>query len=257
MSSPVLPRVDAKVKTRKQRLKDERKLYTTGRAFYRYYLDFEPCKLLCSNNQNLRDELNAQRPPRTSYAFVEFRSTRDAEDAYNDMEGRYFEGYRLSVEWAKNPPSSVWRFDRRGGDPPSRSSRPAPSERDRQRSRSPRRSDRDRHTDDKRERDRYADERDRRERDYHERDRHADDRDRRDRFPEDRGRERRRSRTPPPANGDRYADRDRDRRRSLSPRDRERDRDRARTPPPPLATSMAESRDDRAVERGTPPGYTH
>ncbi|KAI3604221.1 pre-mrna splicing factor [Moniliophthora roreri] len=168
---------------------------------------------------------------------------------------RYFEGSRLSVEWAKNPPSSVWRFDRRGASPPPRSSRSGP---DRDRSRSPRRSDRDRHLDGKRDRDRYADERDRRERDYRDRDRYADDRDRREKYADDRdrGRERRKSRTPPlPANGDRYADRER--RRSLSPRDRERDRDRARTPPPPpMATAMAEPRDDRSVERAmTPPSY--
>ncbi|KAI3604184.1 hypothetical protein WG66_010172 [Moniliophthora roreri] len=171
------------------------------------------------------------------------------------IKGRYFEGSRLSVEWAKNPPSSVWRFDRRGASPPPRSSRSGP---DRDRSRSPRRSDRDRHLDGKRDRDRYADERDRRERDYRDRDRYADDRDRREKYADDRdrGRERRKSRTPPlPANGDRYADRER--RRSLSPRDRERDRDRARTPPPPpMATAMAEPRDDRSVERAmTPPSY--
>ncbi|OBZ74951.1 U3 small nucleolar RNA-associated protein 10 [Grifola frondosa] len=51
--------------------------------------------------------------PCRSYAFVEFRSQRDAEDAYYDMHGRSFEGSRLSIQWAKNPPSSVWRYDRR------------------------------------------------------------------------------------------------------------------------------------------------
>ncbi|KAJ8075115.1 hypothetical protein AAF712_015401 [Marasmius tenuissimus] len=176
------------------------------------------------------------------YAFVEFRSARDAEDAYNDMDGRVFEGSRLSIEWAKKPPSSVWRFDRR--DPPSRSSR------DRDRSRSPRRSDRDRYADDRdrrdrdRHSDRYAEDRDRRDRE-----RYADDRDRRDRDrydDHDRGRERRRTRSPPPpANGDRYAER-----RSASP-DR-RDRDRARTPPPPIATAMADTRELRGDG-----GYAH
>ncbi|KAF4568271.1 hypothetical protein EYR36_010280 [Pleurotus pulmonarius] len=80
-----------------------------------------------------------------SYAFVEFRSQRDAEDAYYDMHGRYFEGSRLSIQWAKNPPSSVWRYDRRSS-PPHRSSR----DRDRDRSRSPpprRRDDRDKDRD--------------------------------------------------------------------------------------------------------------
>ncbi|KAH7911264.1 hypothetical protein BJ138DRAFT_1126184 [Hygrophoropsis aurantiaca] len=67
------------------------------------------------------------------YAFVEFRSQRDAEDAYYDMHGKYFEGSRLSIQWAKNPPSSVWRYERRTS-PPHRSSRA-----ERERSRSPRR----------------------------------------------------------------------------------------------------------------------
>ncbi|KIM41820.1 hypothetical protein M413DRAFT_18752 [Hebeloma cylindrosporum] len=81
------------------------------------------------------------------YAFVEFRSTRDAEDAYYEMHGRYFEGSRLSIQWAKNPPSSVWRYDRRS--PPHRSGR------DRERSRSPRRrDDRDRDDRDRRRRSR-------------------------------------------------------------------------------------------------------
>ncbi|KAJ7080002.1 hypothetical protein B0H15DRAFT_857658, partial [Mycena belliarum] len=46
------------------------------------------------------------------YAFVEFRNTRDAEDAYYDMHGKTFEGSRLSIQWAKSPPSSVWRYER-------------------------------------------------------------------------------------------------------------------------------------------------
>ncbi|KAF8968809.1 hypothetical protein BDZ97DRAFT_2072801 [Flammula alnicola] len=66
--------------------------------------------------QLVRCDVPAPRNPHAShnpYAFVEFRSTRDAEDAYYDMHGRYFEGSRLSIQWAKNPPSSVWRYDRR------------------------------------------------------------------------------------------------------------------------------------------------
>ncbi|EGO02959.1 hypothetical protein SERLA73DRAFT_176448 [Serpula lacrymans var. lacrymans S7.3] len=85
----------------------------------------------------VRCDVPAPRNPHASsnpYAFVEFRSQRDAEDAYYDMHGRYFEGSRLSIQWAKNPPSSVWRYDRRSS-PPHRSSR----DRDRERSRSPRR----------------------------------------------------------------------------------------------------------------------
>ncbi|RUS26774.1 hypothetical protein BC938DRAFT_484133 [Jimgerdemannia flammicorona] len=59
--------------------------------------------------------------PRTSnsrpYAFVEFEDPRDAEDALNGMRGRRLEGYYLDVQvcaleqcWAKNAPSSRWRY---------------------------------------------------------------------------------------------------------------------------------------------------
>ncbi|KAJ7607378.1 hypothetical protein FB45DRAFT_948182 [Roridomyces roridus] len=142
---------------------------------------------------------NPHVPHHNPYAFVEFRSTRDAEDAYYDMHGKTFEGSRLSIQWAKSPPSAVWRYER--GGPPSRSSR----DRDRDRSRSPRRRserddrDRDRHRDRDRERD-------------EDRDRDRDSRRRRSRSRSPRRRSR--SRTP-------------EKRRSLSPR-RE---DRARTSP--------------------------
>ncbi|KAF9815658.1 hypothetical protein IEO21_04448 [Rhodonia placenta] len=145
----------------------------------------------------VRCDVPAPRNPHANsnpYAFVEFRSQRDAEDAYYDMHGRHFEGARLSIQWAKNPPSSVWRYDRRS--PPPR--------RDRDRSRSPRRRSDRNDRDKERERDRDRD------RDRDDRDRDVDrDRDR------DRDR-RRRSRTP-------------ERRRSPTPEKR-RD-DRARTPP--------------------------
>ncbi|KAG6868772.1 hypothetical protein C0993_010699 [Termitomyces sp. T159_Od127] len=173
----------------------------------------------------VRCDVPAPRNPHASsnpYAFVEFRSQRDAEDAYYEMHGRPFEGTRLSIQWAKNPPSSVWRYDRR----------PSPPARYRDRSRSPP-PRRDYRRDDRR------DDRDR-------------DRDR-DGRREDRERERRRSRTP-----DR--DRDRERRRSASPRRSDRDRDdrreeRARTPPPP-ADAVEEKK--TVEERGgqTPP-YEH
>ncbi|KAF8672223.1 hypothetical protein AX14_005595 [Amanita brunnescens Koide BX004] len=57
----------------------------------------------------VRCDVPAPRNPHASsnpYAFVEFRSSRDAEEAYYEMHGRYFEGSRLSIQWAKNPPSS-------------------------------------------------------------------------------------------------------------------------------------------------------
>ncbi|KAJ7271031.1 RNA-binding domain-containing protein [Mycena rebaudengoi] len=143
----------------------------------------------------IRCDVPAPRNPHAQsnpYAFVEFRSQRDAEDAYYDMHGKDFDGSRLSIQWAKNPPSSVWRYERG----------PPRSSRDRDRSRSPRRrSDRD-----DRDKDR-AEDRDR------DKDRDRGERRRRSRSPV----ERRRSRTP-------------ERRRSASP-ERRRD-DRARTPPP-------------------------
>ncbi|KAK7688522.1 hypothetical protein QCA50_008060 [Cerrena zonata] len=156
----------------------------------------------------IRCDVPAPRNPRSTanpYAFVEFRSTRDAEDAYYDMHGRYVQGGRLSIQWAKNPPSSIWRSERRS--PPPR--------RDRERSRSPRRgggSGRDR-VDRDRERERDRD----RERDREDRDQDKDDRP-----------PRRRSRSP-------------ERRRTPSPRREERDR--ARTPPP--ADDVKKEVDDR------------
>ncbi|CAO3625628.1 unnamed protein product [Cunninghamella blakesleeana] len=46
------------------------------------------------------------------YAFVEFEDPRDAEDAFNEMHARRIDGYTISVQWARNAPSSSWRFDR-------------------------------------------------------------------------------------------------------------------------------------------------
>ncbi|KAG2078478.1 hypothetical protein BDR04DRAFT_1131538 [Suillus decipiens] len=166
----------------------------------------------------VRCDVPAPRNPHASsnpYAFVEFRSQRHAEDAYYDMHGRYFEGSRLSIQWAKNPPSSVWRYERRSS-PPHRSGR------DRERSRSPprRRSERDSRDD----RDRH-DDRDRdRER---ERDRDVD---------RERDSRRRRSRSP-------------DRRRSPSP-DRRR-HDHARTPP----MEDHKKEDERDLQPRTPNPY--
>ncbi|THH12509.1 hypothetical protein EW146_g7631 [Bondarzewia mesenterica] len=136
----------------------------------------------------IRCDVPAPRNPHAHsnpYAFVEFRSNRDAEDAYYDMHGRHFEGQRLSIQWAKNPPSSVWRYDRRVSPPSHRRG-------DRDRSRSPRRrSDRDRNDRDDRDKDRDLDrEKDRRRS-------RSPERRRRSPTPERRGKEDR-ARTPPP-----------------------------------------------------------
>jgi len=155
------------------------------------------------------------------YAFIEFRSERDAEDAYYDMHGRQFEGYRLSVQWAKNPPSSVWRFEKGSN------RRSPPRERKRSsRSRSPRR---DKGAENGSSKDAGG----------------KDDTRRRSRSPrrDDRGErdERRRSRSRERGrDGERERDRDDKRKRSISPRgktpvrDDDKDivgNDRAQTPP--------------------------
>ncbi|CED85297.1 rna-binding domain-containing protein [Phaffia rhodozyma] len=116
----------------------------------------------------VRCDIPALRGPNSSpYAFIEFRREEAAEDAYFDMHGRMIDGQKISVQWAKNSPSSQWRHeesdrsvqhraghrrddrrggysdrdDRRGGYPPRRRSRSrSPGyDRDRRRSPSPRR----------------------------------------------------------------------------------------------------------------------
>ncbi|KAH8726401.1 hypothetical protein GQ44DRAFT_771176 [Phaeosphaeriaceae sp. PMI808] len=160
------------------------------------------------------------------FAFVEYESRRDADDAYHEMHNkRIGRDDLLKIEWARTPPSASWRFDS-GRDRP-RGERSERSERGGGggRERSPRR----RSTSPRREREGFSPRKeDRRERDY----------DRRDRD---------RSRSP---NGDREMKdvRDRDEERSGERADRDRDerRDREReagapvveerkndSPPPP------------------------
>jgi len=85
--------------------------------------------------------------PRTAasrlFAFVEYESRRDADDAYHEMHNkRIGRDDLLKIEWARTPPSASWRFDsgrdrdarpsgRRERTPPRRSSRSPPPRRGR------------------------------------------------------------------------------------------------------------------------------
>ncbi|KAJ9191202.1 hypothetical protein DTO166G4_5244 [Paecilomyces variotii] len=127
--------------------------------------------------------------PRTAssrlFAFVEYESRRDADDAYHEMHNkRIGRDDLLKIEWARTPPSASWRFDsgrdrpsRRDRTPPRRGRSPSPR---RGRDYSPRKDDRRDRDYDRRDRDRSRspDDRDRDLRD--DRDRRDDDRDRRD-----------------------------------------------------------------------------
>jgi len=132
--------------------------------------------------------------PRTAasrlFAFVEYESRRDADDAYHEMHNkRIGRDDLLKIEWARTPPSASWRFDS-GRDRPrderdGRDSRGSRRERSTPRrsgrSPSPRRRDYSPRKDDRRDRDRDREYDDRR------RSRSPDDRDRE--MKDDRGRE--------------------------------------------------------------------
>ncbi|KIW03157.1 uncharacterized protein PV09_05800 [Verruconis gallopava] len=161
------------------------------------------------------------------FAFVEYESRRDADDAYHEMHNmRLGRDDILKIEWARTPPSASWRFDsgrdrdsdRRGGDRGSDRGAPRRDRSPRRRSRSPgprgSRGYSPRDKDDRRDRDR----------DYDRRDRD------RSRTP-DRERERERERD---RDRDRDAKDDRDRDEDRDGKDdRERDEERKESPPPP------------------------
>ncbi|KAB2575479.1 Pre-mRNA-splicing factor srp1 [Lasiodiplodia hormozganensis] len=143
------------------------------------------------------------------FAFVEYESRRDADDAYHEMHNkRIGRDDLLKIEWARTPPSASWRFDS-GRDRPRR--RDASPRRGRsvtppRRSRgdySPRKDDRRERDYDRRDRDRSRspDDRDRDMKDI--RDREEEDRDReRDRENGTNGGDKREETPPPPAHDD-------------------------------------------------------
>ncbi|KAL9623642.1 MAG: hypothetical protein Q9160_002098 [Pyrenula sp. 1 TL-2023] len=123
--------------------------------------------------------------PRTAssrlFAFVEYESRRDADDAYHEMHNkRIGRDDLLKIEWARTPPSASWRFDSGRDRPRERRDRSPPPRRYPARSPSPRRRDYSPRKDDRRDYDRR--DRDRsRSPDDRDRDREMkDDRDRRD-----------------------------------------------------------------------------
>ncbi|THY17968.1 hypothetical protein D6D02_02981 [Aureobasidium pullulans] len=151
------------------------------------------------------------------FAFVEYESRRDADDAYHEMHNRRISrSEELKIEWARTPPSASWRFDagrpprgergdrgdrgdradrgdrgdRRDRSPRRRSISPAP--RSRRGDNSPRKEDRRERDYDRRDRTRSPEDREReRERDVRERDddREHDTKREDDREPEERPRE--------------------------------------------------------------------
>ncbi|PYH63462.1 uncharacterized protein BO88DRAFT_420273 [Aspergillus vadensis CBS 113365] len=159
----------------------------------RVFLSQLPCTIYLTTDiygRLVRCDIPAPRTPSSRlFAFVEYESRRDADDAYHEMHNkRIGRDDLLKIEWARTPPSASWRFDsgrdrRRDRTPPRRGRSPSP-----RRGRgdySPRRDDRY-----ERDYDRHDRDYDRRDRDYDRRDRDYDRRDR------DRERSRDRSRSP-------------------------------------------------------------
>jgi len=93
------------------------------------------------------------------FAFVEYESRRDADDAYHEMHNkRIGRDDLLKIEWARTPPSASWRFDSGRDRAPRRDRSPRRSGRSqsppRRREYSPRKDDRRDRDYDRRDRDR-------------------------------------------------------------------------------------------------------
>jgi len=153
------------------------------------------------------------------FAFVEYESRRDADDAYHEMHNkRIGRDDLLKIEWARTPPSASWRFDSgrdapRGGRGSERGDRGDRSDRGGDRGDRGIRSPRRRSISPRRDRGGSPRKDDRRERDYDRRDRD------RTRSPIDGDREMKDVRDREDDRGDRErGDRERDERRD---RDRE------------------------------------
>ncbi|KAE8213831.1 hypothetical protein CF327_g2709 [Tilletia walkeri] len=124
----------------------------------------------------LRCDIPAIKNPNSKpYAFIEYEDPRDAEDAHRRMHNMRFGDYTIGIQFAKNAPSSSWRYDGGRGPPPR--ARSPPRRYDDYRRGDDR--DRDYRRDDPRDRDYRRD--DRSDRDYRrdDRDYRRDDRDRR------------------------------------------------------------------------------
>ncbi|KAK0318014.1 hypothetical protein LTS16_008464 [Friedmanniomyces endolithicus] len=134
------------------------------------------------------------------FAFVEYESRRDADDAYHEMHNmRIGRDDVLKIEWARTPPSASWRFDagRPGPGGEARGSREPRETRETRRERSPRRAGSRSpapRREERRDRDRDYERRDRRDRDRsrspQDRDRDMKDREREEEPARDRDRER-------------------------------------------------------------------
>ncbi|KAK1079479.1 hypothetical protein LTR33_006354 [Friedmanniomyces endolithicus] len=133
----------------------------------------------------------------SSFAFVEYESRRDADDAYHEMHNmRIGRDDVLKIEWARTPPSASWRFDA-GRPGPGGEARGSREPRETRRERSPRRAGSRSpapRREERRERDRDYERRDRRDRDRtrspEDRDRDMKDREREEKPARDRDRER-------------------------------------------------------------------